>query len=312
MYQYKITSDLNEKAKSVLNTKKNSNNILEKLKEVNNLFSVNETENMPNSPTFERLKDVEIDADKIKQDAIDELKEYKTNSISNIENEYINKGSQFKSNIEDLKETAQSTKNEISNSFANLKEEASNDALKRGLARSSIIINTLDAFNNKEIETYNKIDKELSNNINAINFELNALTSSYEEALNNFDIDYASKLKDKIDSTTEKLKKQQEEVIKYNNEIAEKEAEFNSKLFELTNEINDKNWDKNQDVIELYGKYGTMVVDKYKSNKMYDIALNYFSGLNREDALNEISNNSEFKILLGETNYEKLINTLKS
>lgn len=312
MYQYKITSDLNEKAKSVLNTKKNSSDILNKLKEVNNIFSVNETENLPNSPTFERLKDIEIDNEKIKQDAEEELNNYKNNSISNIENEFTNKENELKSNIENLKETASNTKNEISNSFADLKEKASNDALRRGLARSSIVINTLDAFNNKEIETYNKIDKELSNNINAINFELNALSSSYEDALNNFDIDYASKLKEKIDSTTEKLKKQQEEVIKYNNEIAEKEAEFNTKLFELGEEVKDKNFEKNQDVIELYGKYGTMVVEKYKSNRMYDIALNYFSGINKDDALNELSNNSEFKILLGDANYQKLINTLKS
>ena len=312
MYQYKITSDLNEKAKSVLNTKKNSSDILNKLKEVNSLFSVNEVENMPNSPTFERLKDVEIDNEKIKSQAEEELKEYRNNSISGIEDKYNKKGSELKSNIEDLKETATATKSEISNNFSNLREEASNDALKRGLARSSIVINTLDAFNNKEIETYNKIDKELSNNINAINFELNALTSNYEDALNNFDIDYASKLKEKIQSTTDKLKKQQEEVIKYNNEIAEKEAEFNTKLFELGEEIKDKNFEQNQDVVELYGKYGTMVVDKYKSNRMYDIALNYFSGINKDDALNELNNNSEFKILLGDANYQKLLNALKS
>ena len=312
MYQYKITSDLNEKAKSVLNTKKNSSDILNKLREVNSLFSVNEVENMPNSPTFERLKDVEIDNEKIKSEAEEELKEYRNNSISGIEDKYNKKGSELKSNIEDLKETATATKSEISNNFSNLREEASNDALKRGLARSSIVINTLDAFNNKEIETYNKIDKELSNNINAINFELNALTSNYEDALNNFDIDYASKLKEKIQSTTDKLKKQQEEVIKYNNEIAEKEAEFNTKLFELGEEIKDKNFEQNQDVVELYGKYGTMVVDKYKSNRMYDIALNYFSGINKDDALNELNNNSEFKILLGDANYQKLLNALKS
>ena len=311
MYQYKITSDLNEKAKSVLNTKKNSNDILKELKEVNNLYSINNSGDIPSSPNFERLDDVEIDNEKIKINMEEELKDYKDNSIKNIEKEFDNKEKELNANMEDLNTTASNTKKEVASNFSKLKEEASNDALKRGLARSSIIINTLDAFNNKEIETYNQIDKELSNNINAINFELNALTSNYEDALSNFDIEYASKLKEKIDETTEKLKKQQEEVVKYNNEIAEKEAEFNTKLFELSEEVKNKNWEQNQDVIELYGKYGTMVVEKYKSNRMYDIALNYFSEMNKDDALTELAQNQEFKTLLGETNYQKLINAIK-
>ena len=89
-------------------------------------------------------------------------------------------------------------------------------------------------------------------------------------------------------------------------------SEFNTKLFELGEEIKDKNWEQNQDVLDIYGKYGTMVVEKYKSNRMYDIALNYFSEMNKEDALNELTTNSQFKTLLGDTNYQKLINTLKS
>ena len=63
--------------------------------------------------------------------------------------------------------------------------------------------------------------------------------------------------------------------------------------------------------MELYGKYGALVVDKYKSNKMYDTALNYFSGYSKEEALDVLENNSEFKTLLGETNYNKLIENFK-
>lgn len=166
-------------------------------------------------------------------------------------------------------------------------------------------------INDKEIETYNQIDKELSNNINAINFELSALNSNYEDALNNFDIEYASKLAEKINTATEKLKAEQEKVIKYNNEIAEKEAEFNQSLTKLEQDIKDSEWDKEIDAMNLYGKYGTLVVEKYKNNKMYNTALNYFSNFSNEKALYLLEGNPEFKTLLGEATYNKLLENFK-
>lgn len=63
--------------------------------------------------------------------------------------------------------------------------------------------------------------------------------------------------------------------------------------------------------MNLYGKYGTLVVEKYKNNKMYNTALNYFSNFSNEKALYLLEGNPEFKTLLGEATYNKLLENFK-
>lgn len=313
MYQYKVSDETSSQASKLFNTtseKKNKSveDFVNDLKSINTGLTTTSNIDIPESPTFERMENINIDNEKIKQDSITELEDYRNSSINNINKEYENKGKELEKNKEDLYTTTSELKDSVKQSYATAKENASNDAIKRGLARSSIVINTLDAFNNKELETYTQIDKELTNNINAINFELNALVSSKEEALNNFDIEYASKLTEKINQSTEKLREAQENVIKYNNQIAEKEAEFNQSVAELENKINNSTWDKEKDYAKFISDYGINVVNRVKNDMLLNTAKSYFASLSKREAAEIVTKYPEIIELLGEDNYKEILN----
>lgn len=313
MYQYKVSDETSSQASKLFNTtseKKNKSveDFVNDLKSINTGLTTTSNIDIPESPTFERMENIDIDNEKIKQDSITELEDYRNSSINNINKEYENKGKELEKNKEDLYTTTSELKDSVKQSYATAKENANNDAIKRGLARSSIVINTLDAFNNKELETYTQIDKELTNNINAINFELNALVSSKEEALNNFDIEYASKLTEKINQSTEKLREAQENVIKYNNQIAEKEAEFNQSVAELENKINNSTWDKEKDYAEFISDYGINVVNRVKNDMLLNTAKAYFASLSKREAAEIVTKYPEIIELLGQDNYKEILN----
>ena len=164
----------------------------------------------------------------------------------------------------------------------------------------------IDAFNKDEIETYKKLDEELNDNINAINFELNALTQKQQQALDEFDITYAAKLNSKINDLTNELKEKQEEIIKYNNEIAKSEEDYKIKYENLKNDMADSNFDKDVDLVELYAKYGTNAVNKYRESLVYEAVKDYLLTVTKTEAKHYLVNNKNIKEQLG-TYYNQLL-----
>lgn len=308
MYQYKVTDEISSSADDILNSKKKSaEDFVNDLKQINSTLSTSDSITLPSAPDFTRMEDVVIDENKVRDDSIKELENYRNMSINNINDEFENKSNELESNKESLYSSADAMKQNVRESYDDVRENASNDALRRGLARSSIVINTLDAFNREELDAFRTIDKELTDNINAINFELNALVSSKEEALNNFDIEYASELTAKINESMEKLRDAQADVIKYNNEISEKEAGYLKSISELENEINQSNWEKEKDVAELIADYGITVVDRVRNNQLLNTAKSYFSGLSKKEAAELITTYPEIVKLLGDANYKEIL-----
>lgn len=317
LYVYRIDDEITKQAGEIIKTKESSKSeeekLKEKLEEINNKFNIDNSkvDDLTSELELKKLDEITLDQDKIKQTAEDELYEYKQSNLESINNEKIEKEKELNNNKEALKESVEKSKTELDSYYDNARENASNDALKRGLQRSSIIINVLDAFNKDEIETYKKLDSELNDNINAINFELNALTSKQQQALDEFDITYAAKLNSKINELTNQLKEKQEEIIKYNNEIAKTEEDYNIKYENLKNELNDSNFDKEIDLIELSAKYGINTVNKYKESLVYDAVKEYLSTLDKSTALNYLRTNELIKDQLG-SYYDLLLSEYKN
>lgn len=308
MYQYKITDEVSSNANGVLKTRnKEVEDFINDLKNINTKLTSAGEVKMPEAPNFTKMEDVVIDNSKIEEDAIKSLESYKNSSMENINKEFDNKSTELNANKKNLILSASDMKNTVKKDYEKVKESAEADAIKRGLARSSIVINTLDAFNKDELETYKAIDKELTDGLNAINFELNALVSAKDDALRDFDIEYASELTNKINETTDKLKEAQEKVIKYNNDIAEKEANYLKSISELEKEINDSNWDRDKDVAELIAEYGITVVDRVRNNQLLNTAKTYFASLSKKEAAEVITAHPEIVSLLGDANYREIM-----
>ena len=87
-------------------------------------------------------------------------------------------------------------------------------------------INNIDAFDSSQIENYNVIDKEFSDKLNAVSFELNYLVQQKNRALVDFNITNAVKINDKIANLNVKLAELNSQIGQKNNEIADIELDF--------------------------------------------------------------------------------------
>lgn len=281
--------------------------LINKIKDFTSKFE-GSNNNVPESNvSFERLADIKIDDEQIKNQAEEELLSYKKENYDKILNQTIEKEAELKENKESLQENYNSAVENIAKSYDEVREKASDDALNRGLQRSSIVINKLDAFNQDEIDTYNTLNKELTASLNAIDFELNSLEAQQELALDEFDITYAVKLNEKIASLKQELLDKQTEITKYNNQIAEKEANFDLKYQELVNTMNKENWNQNMDMLDMSAEYGSNVLEKYKQNQIYNIVDNYLAGLSKAEAKTLLESNDTVKSYLTSQNLNSLL-----
>lgn len=285
--------------------------LLDKIKDFNSKFD-NSTSDLPsNDLDLKKLEDIVIDDNAIEKQANDELADYKKSNVDKIYNQTKAKEEELNLNKESLKENYSSSKARIEENYDNARQKASDDALRRGLSRSSIVINQLDAFNKEELDLYNQLDKDLTAKINQVDFELNALQTQQDLALSEFDIAYAVKLNSKINSLKQELLEKQNEVVKYNNQIAEKEAQYKLKYEQLEQDLKNDAWDKEKDLMNITTKYGSNAVQRYKQNQIYNMVDEYLASLSKEEAIKILENNNEIRNYLTSTNLNTLLKKYK-
>ena len=300
MNNYSIDDETSKKVRDVYSTNQNKDglndviNSIGKIKDSFNDVEIPEYE----APNFERMESVSKSDEDIKNEATNSLAEYKNSSLNSIDEEIENKRSELEDNKQTLADTKESSVSQVKSNYASAKKEASDDALKRGLARSSIAVSVLDAFSKDEIDTLNSIEKEYLTSLNELNFELNALDAQKKKALADFDIAYAVKLNDKISTLTNEYNEKQQEVIEYNNKIAEKEKDYLDKYNSLVADIQSGNYSNATKKAELYNKYGSKFISTYTKNQIYSVLDDYFANKSSEK-IAEILNSEDMKNALG-------------
>ena len=312
MYNYKIDNETTDKVISSYNSSKDRKLVDELIDRIHTIDSNYKNIDIPeyDQPDFKRLDDIKINSEDIKNQATQSLTSYKNDAIGKIESDYQKNKQKLDNSKIDLEKGANEDKLALKSYFDDAKENAKNNAIMRGVARSSIIVNTLDAFDKNEIDNINKIDSELSEGINAINFQLSSLNQQKEKALNDFDISYAVKLNDKINSLTAELNTKQEEVTKYNNQIEEKELKYKQSYDQFVADLKNDNADNNAKLVELAAKYGSKVVANYRKNQIFDALDAYFDGMDRASVIEMLNTNDQLKSVLGGL-YDEVIERYK-
>ncbi len=287
MYSYTFSKDDTDK---VTQKTQDYSNMLDDFKKIDDKYNLT-----TDSVTFEKQTFTKPSDEEIQKQAQNSLENYKNTSLENIDKEYKEKSAYLQSQIEDAQSSANKQKEETKDLYSQLKQDASNDATKRGLARSSIVINILDAFDQGMIDEINKINEEISTKVESLNNQKELLSEQRQSALNAFDISYAVELSTKIDEINAELLEQEQKVIEYNNKIAEKEAEYEQQ--------------RNQDTLdraEFIEKYGEDALLDLKQSEKYNIALAYLSTLSKEDALSELETNKTYSSELGPKYFNRL------
>lgn len=300
MYQYIIDDNTTKKVKdTTLKTK----SVLDKFNDVDKKYTVGNK--IDSKLSLQKIDYKAPSQDEVLSKAQNSLNDYKSNSIDSINNKYNLQNSQIDKSINNLKSNEKVQKANIENAYSQVKEKASNDAIKRGLARSSIIVNKLSDYDNKMINDLEVLSNETSNKIDSLNTQKNTLELEKSNALKSFDIEYAIKLQDKINSINEDIAKNEESAIKYNNQITELETKWNK-------EVEKENNDREMEMADFIAKNSIFTVNNIKRNEKYGIAKEYFNQLDKKTAIAELESNSAYKENLGDTLYDQLLRELKA
>lgn len=181
-------------------------------------------------------------------------------------------------------------------------KSAENQALKRGLVRSSIIIGQLENIDSNRAMELSNLATNLAKGLTDIDNEINDYKLKQENALAALDIDYAAELSEEIAASIEKLQEKKKEVVEFNNKVEKTEAEYNlsKQKQETQSEI---------DLAQLKQKYGISIgeEDEQKTAKL-EYALEYFNNMSRTQALRKLASDNMFAYYLGDlwkTVYEK-------
>lgn len=300
MYQYTFDEDT---TKEIEEKNKKSKTIMQQFEDVDNKY--NTLTSSDGNLNLERLEYSKPSDDEIKNKAESSLFDYKNSKISSINDNFETKTENIDQSIEKIKKSEEKDKEEIYQTYQGLKQDAKDDAVKRGLARSSIIVNTLSNYDNGMVNTLLEKSNEVSAKIASYENERNLLEEQKKNALSSFDIEYAVKLQEKIDEINSDILAREEEVTKYNNEISELEAKWKK-------EQEDDNFDKTTELAKLMGEYGTAVFDVLKQNEKYAIAREHLNSMTKDEALIEFKNNSAYYTNLGKYNYNKLLDELNA
>ncbi|MEG1499855.1 MAG: hypothetical protein RR400_02160, partial [Clostridia bacterium] len=229
MYEYKFSDNF-------FSNKKSKKNLSDSLKEIEDKYSFKFNPDVTLNDkelNLEKLQFSPLSKDEIENNAKNSLEEYAKTGKENILNEFDGLSKNYDKLKKEKEESIFGDKKRVEKLFEDAKESTSNQALRRGLARSSIVVNNLQAFEKGKLDEIKKMDETFTKDIGLINEKKSLLETQKSNALSNFDISYAVKLNDKIGKLNAEMEKKQSEVIKFNNDIERQEKEFAEKQEKL-------------------------------------------------------------------------------
>lgn len=260
---------------------------------------------LPDAPIYDRMEYNPVTDEEIEKQAESGLADYKNTSINNIEANTEAAKAAKEAERRAAEESAAKLQASVAAQYDNAMAAFSDDALKRGLARSSIAANKSAELQSGKAEALAQAAATAETVIGDIDKQINSLEVSREKALNDFNIAYAAKVTEKIVELTKERDNKVAEVLKYNNGLAQQEqkdaldrAQAVSKLYseKLAQEKDEK----------YLGNYDTAANDFNRAK--YEVIRNYLSTLGKTDASKAVKDDPIIRETLNDYYYYTLYN----
>ncbi len=194
--------------------------------------------------------------------------------------------------IEKARKNYQETEKRLDETYKTSQNEIEDQAIKRGIGRSSIVLNELTDLENAKNAKKSENEKELSDSVKNLTSQIDNLSEELNSSLKNLDMQKAYELSERIESLKDERDKKNLEVLKYNNDVIEKEKNYEKSLAKTAK----------QEVEDI--EFSTA---KQKLNAVLEY---YFAFEDPKDALKEFEKDEDMRKLLGE-HYAYVYNALK-
>ena len=159
------------------------------------------------------------------------------------------------------------------------KENANNDAIKRGIARSSIISELLKEYDKEKLETTENRYSDAQKRISEIDDEIDGLSRDLNSSLKKFDMEKAIEINDRLEELKSEREKKNAEAIEFNNRVKQDMLKYAEKLKEAAGE-------------NEYEKQA----DDYRTKIAFALT-EYYAGLSKAEATEDFEKSGYEKLL---------------
>lgn len=234
--------------------------------------------------------------EQIGEKATSEAEEKYKKLADDAQQESENKRSQLENSVKNVEQTASTENAATEAAYEKAKEDAGNQALKRGMGRSSTIMELLKEYDVQKLNKIETRNAQAANQIKEINAQIDGLSDELQKSLKKLDMEKAIEINDRIEELKKQRDEKNAEVLKYNNEVSEKVAKYNEDLMQAANALGEKTYIQR--------------AKEYKDKMAYAI-IDYYSGLTKEEAIADFAS-SDFADMLDSDGLSIVKNYLKS
>lgn len=204
----------------------------------------------------------------------------------------------------------------LEESAAGLSEKHKRSMINQGIVNSSIFGEGLLDIEKALAESSLAAKTALENKLTEIEAKINLARLNFEEALYQYDLQYAASLEAKVNSLKTEQEKIKEQINAYNKKIAEQELKYalerEKKIKELEEESEKRRLEQEERQREEELRKGYSGEKAEEMERRYRLALETYGSLDKEVALNLINKQSEdLKATLG-LYYQRLIEEIMS
>lgn len=257
---------------------------------------------------LERLDRVETDEAALKEQAANSLKDYEKTARQNIDDKAVAETAKLEKNKLAAESARNSSLNKIDEAYGQAKRDLDNDALKRGLARSSIAVAQSAELESGRAENRTRAENEYAAQVSELNRLLAEIETGKISSLAELKENMQTRIAEKTAELKDKAEKADKEAVKYNNTLAEKEASLEADRLKAEEAIYAQalaNYEKAQALDKSSGsKTDRQTANMYAAN--YNKMDEFLSSMNRSDAAEILKGDPFFKANLTEYLYYKL------
>lgn len=183
-------------------------------------------------------------------------------------------------------------------------KSVNNDAIKRGLARSSVATAALGNVESEYLKRNADIASGYGKKISELDAEISAVDGKLRTALDDFNLSYAARLNTRLNELKAEREQKIDSVTKYNNDVRERQAALDEKRLRAQNELYAQEL-RNKQTAESVDGLSSEQRDKiYKS--VYDAMDRFLGGMDEHEARVEIRNHSFYREHLSDYYYARL------
>jgi hypothetical protein len=296
---------ISEVADSVANGKTNREELEKALEELSAFIAeqkANAASSAPDRedftpPTYERMDYKEMSVEEMKAAAEAMLGDLKLSSERAIEQEIESLGEGYEKARKSAESAAGEKTEAVEDAYRTAEKIASDDALKRGLARSSIAVNRQSELAAESARQKTAIASKFTDEIADLEQKIAGLGQKRAQALADFNIAYAAKVTAQMQDLQAEQEKKKAEALKYNNSLTEKEYEAGVTAKEKEAELYAK---------ELQNREKNQGAADDGSEAVYQKMCELLDGLNGADARAAVMENAIFRDSLNDYYYYKL------